>query len=437
MNTKARRPLILVLVLVAMLFALSAVTAQDRVQVTFWQFETGERVIAAWEALIADFEALNPNIDVVMEIVPWAEQQQRLTTALTTNALPDISMLGNNVVAQYQAIGALTPLTDYFEAWSAEVGYDVTTDFWPGDTYYYLIEGDWWGSPVAVETRALWYRADLLEAAGYTEPPQTWDEVREIAIATTTDDIYGFGIPGGISYSTVQTFISVYLSYGARMLNEEGLCGFDTPEFKEALRFYTDLYLVDGVTPADTPTIDFTVLSPLMANGQMAMYITGPTFVNHLLALNPQPDWVQHMRVAPIPAGPEGRFGFLGGWPLVLWSSSNVKDAAFEFIKYATGPEGGLAAFSQAAVFPPGRRSVVDSWLSNFDEPWRSEFQAFVEQFEFAYPYQYPDPEIPQMGTLEVDTIQSAVQAVMLGGDIDEAVANMCDRMNTTLLRSR
>ena len=48
-------------------------------------------------------------------------------------------MLGNNVVAQYQAIGALLPLTDYFQKWSEEAGSDVTADFWPGDTYYYKI----------------------------------------------------------------------------------------------------------------------------------------------------------------------------------------------------------------------------------------------------------------------------------------------------------
>ena len=76
-----------------------------------------------------------------MEIVPWAEQQQRLVTALTTGGLPDVSMLGNNVVAQFQAAGALAPLDDYFAAYGAEHGYDVAADVWPGDKGYYNLDG--------------------------------------------------------------------------------------------------------------------------------------------------------------------------------------------------------------------------------------------------------------------------------------------------------
>jgi hypothetical protein len=72
--------------------------------VTFWQFSTNPNDIAAWEGIIEAFEASHEGIDVVMEIVPWSEQQQRLVTALTTGGLPDVSMLGNNVVAQFQAI---------------------------------------------------------------------------------------------------------------------------------------------------------------------------------------------------------------------------------------------------------------------------------------------------------------------------------------------
>ena len=97
-----------------------AALAQDTV--VFWQFSTRDADIAAWNEAIASFEAANPDIKVNMEIVPWAEQQQRLVTALTTGGLPDVSMLGNNVVAQFQAAGALAPLDEYFAAYGAENG---------------------------------------------------------------------------------------------------------------------------------------------------------------------------------------------------------------------------------------------------------------------------------------------------------------------------
>ena len=156
---------------------LSAALAQTTV--TFWQFSTREADIEAWENAITEFEEQNPDINVEMEIVPWAEQQQRLVSALTTGGLPDVSMLGNNVVAQFQTIGALAPLDEYFAEYGEEHGYDVAGDVWPGDQGYYQLGGQWWASPVAVETRALYYRTDLFEEADLDpeNPPQTWDEL--------------------------------------------------------------------------------------------------------------------------------------------------------------------------------------------------------------------------------------------------------------------
>jgi ABC-type glycerol-3-phosphate transport system substrate-binding protein len=403
--------------------------AQEATNVTFWQFSTEPFVIAAYEEAIAAFQEQNPDVTVTMEIVPWAEQQQKLITGLTTGQLPDVSMLGNNVVAQFQALGALEPLTPYFAQWSEEIGRDITEDIWPGDELYYFLEGDWWGSPVAEETRCLYYRADLLEAAGIDAPPSTWEETREVARQLTTGDVYGFGIPGGIDYATIQTFMSVYLGYGARMLNEEGRCGFDSPEFREALTYYTNLYTEDQVSPPDTPTYGNPQLLELFQQGRLAMMIHNPVLYRSLQEA--EVDFFDAVGIAVVPEGPAGRFGFLGGWPLVMWKNAQNKDAAFAWIRFATDPEGYLPQLAAASGLLPGRRSLVDT------EPWNTEpLDVFAEQLEFAYPYQYPDPEIPQMGALEVDAVQTAVQSVMLGqATVDDATVALCQRIDEALSR--
>ena len=56
--------------------------------VTFWQFDTNDFVIQAYNDAIAEFSKQNPDITVNMEIVPWPEQQQKLVTGLTTGSLP-------------------------------------------------------------------------------------------------------------------------------------------------------------------------------------------------------------------------------------------------------------------------------------------------------------------------------------------------------------
>ena len=409
----------------------SAALAQTTV--TFWQFSTRDADIEAWNNAVAEFEAQNPDISVEMEIVPWAEQQQRLVSALTTGGLPDVSMLGNNVVAQFQAIGALAPLDEYFAAYSQEHGYEVTEDIWPGDQSYYQLGGQWWASPVAVETRALYYRTDLFEEAGLDpeNPPQTWDELvaaAEQLKSVMPEGAYPIALPMSIDYLTVQNFMSWYLSYGASMLNEEGGCGLDTPEFKTALEKYTNVYKA-GLTHPDAATMPGGEVRRGFQDGNYAMIIDGPWVWADLQ--REQLEFADSVEVALVPEGPEGRFGFLGGWPLVLWDASEVRDAAAKWIMFATRPEGALKELTVTAGLIPGSRSLAQ------EGSWNEYPSAvFVEQLQDAAPYQYPAEAIPQMGQLEVDAFQNAIQSVALEqASVDEATQALCERINDVLSR--
>ena len=70
-----------------------------------------------------------------------------------------------------------------------------------------------------------------------------WEELRDAAAKlseTGAGKYYGIAMPMSITYNTVQNFMSTYLGYGAHMLNDDGSCGFNTPEFKNALTVYTE-----------------------------------------------------------------------------------------------------------------------------------------------------------------------------------------------------
>jgi multiple sugar transport system substrate-binding protein len=101
-----------VITCVALAISACANRAVAETHIVFWQFSTRDADVAAWKNAIAQFEKVNPEIKVDMEIVPWADQQQRLVSALSAGGLPDVSMLGNNVVAQFVAAGSLTPVDD-------------------------------------------------------------------------------------------------------------------------------------------------------------------------------------------------------------------------------------------------------------------------------------------------------------------------------------
>ena len=401
-----------------------------RTTVTYWQFNTDTPSINAWKKAIAAFEAATPDVHVNMQIVPWNEQAQKLTTALATGTAPDISMMGNDVVAQYAATGALAPLDSYFAAWSKGVGHDITTDILPGDHLYYKIKGHWYASPLAEETRLVYYRKSMLQKAGLNPMSAlaTWSSMRQAAMKLTKGGVYGWGVPMGVSYFTLQSFMPVYLSYGARYLTAQGNCGFDSPEFRAALTYYTNLYTKDKVTPPDSPVYDNAKLEPLYTASKLAMLIDGPWLLNQMQAAGDKAV-VADTGIAQVPAGPKGRFGFLGGFPLVMWTQGKNKDAAFKFIRYVTDPTKGMNTLCQGIGQLPGRKSLADR------APWNQQpINAFMKGLTVGYPYQYPAAEIPQMGALEPDKVQTAVQAVATGrSTVAQATTAMVASINQVL----
>jgi ABC-type glycerol-3-phosphate transport system substrate-binding protein len=405
-------------------------STSDKQKVTFWQFDTAQASIDAYKTAIKDFEKKNPTITVDMQIVPWADQQQKITTALASGALPDVSMLGNDVVAQYAANGSLAPLDSYLAGWSKEEGTDVKKDMYDGDVSYYTYKGKLYGSPVADETRMVYYNKDLFQKAGLdpNTPPTTWDEMEKDAKALKSVVSVPWSAPMSKQYVTVQTFMSIYLSYGASLFNSKGQCGLNTSEFKDALTWYTGI-AKDGLTSPDAVNATSDDIANLFSNGKAGMLIDGPSRYNAIKTANP--DLFKNIGVAAIPAGPKGQFGFLGGWPLVMWNTSKVKDAAAKWIHYATSPDGALSQIAQTSGILPGRQSLASK------SPWTdAPYDQFAKQLSKAYAYQYPAGPSPKMGEIETASIQTAVQQVASGAlNVDDATKALCTDINNILAK--
>jgi len=398
-------------------------SASTKQTVVFWEFQTDTPSINAFKAGIKGFEASHPNITVQMEEVPWSEQAQKLTTALATGSEPDVSMMGNDIVAQYQAEHQLlpVPLTNLA---------NVTA----GDKLYYNLHGQWWAVPMIDETRALLYNKSIFKAAGISSPPSTWAQMESDAeiIKGKTSDTPVLLPMFDHDYDTIQVFMSAYLGYGAHYLTPSGACGFNTPQFKQALTMYTSFYK-DGLDYPDAAVdlLSGGAMPDQFTTGKAAMVILTPSFYYELKATNPS--LFNQIGVAPIPAGPAGRFGFLGGWPLVVWKSAQaqgVASAAEAFALYLGSSGGGDTALADASGLIPANVSAAKQ------APWNSGgLGVFAKQVATdAFPYQYPNAEIPQMGGLETDTVQTAVQSVALGNaTVGQATTTLCQAVNSAV----
>ena len=146
----------------------SPASGDGRVQLDFFQFKS--EAVATFDAIIADFEAQHPDIDVVQNNVPDAETAFR--TRLVREDVPDVITLNvNGVFGEFADAGVLydwadDPLLDEISPAVVRIVQDLGQSS-PGAVN---------ALPFANNSSGFVYNADLLAEQGL-EVPTTWTDL--------------------------------------------------------------------------------------------------------------------------------------------------------------------------------------------------------------------------------------------------------------------
>ncbi len=163
-------------VLLSLILALAAslAQAQDPVRIRWYVglgAGTDAPLVAAQEAIVADFNESQDAIEVVLEIVDNAQAYDVLSTQIAAGNAPDIvGPMGIRGRASFP--GAWLDLSSLIEA----NNYDLS-DFDPALIDFYRVEGEGQlGIPFAVFPSFLMYNADLFDEGGIPYPPSAYGE---------------------------------------------------------------------------------------------------------------------------------------------------------------------------------------------------------------------------------------------------------------------
>ena len=202
--------------------------------------------------------------------MPWTAAHEKLLTAFAGDATPDVCQLGNTWIPEFAELGALQPL-DIRVGRSQVIRPD---DYFPGLWETNRVRGELYGVPWYADTRVLFYRRDLLAAAGFNSPPETWDDwltaMRQIK-RNVGPSRYALLMPTN-EWEQPTIF---GLQTGSTLLRDDGRYGnFSSPEFRHAFEFYVSLF-AEGLAPPVRNT-EISNVWEEFARGYFAMYITGP-----------------------------------------------------------------------------------------------------------------------------------------------------------------
>ncbi|HEY9738629.1 MAG TPA: ABC transporter substrate-binding protein [Trichocoleus sp.] len=154
----------------------------DKVHLTLWQGISPPANREVFQELVAKFNQTHPDIEVESLYVGQPDQQiPKILTAIVGGAAPDILWYVPQLTGQLVELEAIQPLDD----WLAQSPLRDQID--PALFETMRLEGKLWSIPFATNNAALFYRPSLFQAAGISQLPQTWEELRQVARQLTRD----------------------------------------------------------------------------------------------------------------------------------------------------------------------------------------------------------------------------------------------------------
>jgi multiple sugar transport system substrate-binding protein len=305
-----------------------------------------------YEAQVAEFERLHPDIKVNIFWVPGSEFNVKLKTLAAAHQLPDLFFTGD-VWLSY-LLPFTRDLTDLARRDAAEIGLD--DDYFPEIRRAMQLDGKIYILPEYVNLSLLYYNRRMFAAAGLPEPTEDWtwnDLVRAGQVLTREGKD---GQPGVWGSSRMEGWWGEWLIFvrqaGGKVFSSDGhRCLLDSPEAITGLRFYLEKSTKYRISaPAGFEPLNGFV------NQRVAMVAGGHT--NYWLNYNQIPDLDWDIQL--LPAGPAGRSG--GELAIAGYSISRESrhlEQAWQLAKFLTRRE------AVAAVVRHGhlsvRRSVAEA----------------------------------------------------------------------------
>jgi multiple sugar transport system substrate-binding protein len=422
-----RRPLLSVRRLVPLLagavYALAVIGCAGRDaraegdELRVWAFGAEGEALAP---LAREFERDNPGIRVRVQQIPWTAAHEKLLTAFVGGALPDVAQLGNTWIPEFAALGALQALDSLVARDSTAI---PLGDYFPGVLATNVVDDTLFGVPWYVDTRVMFYRSDLLRAAGVMSPPRTWAEWRDALVRVRARQEPG-SFPALLPLNEWAQPVILGLQAGAPLLADHGTRGaFRDPRFRRGFAFYVGLFK-DSLAPSLAATQISSVFQEFGA-GRAAMYITGPWNVGEFRKrLPPSVEWA----TAPLPGPDSAGVSLAGGSSIVIMRRSAQQAAAWKFLAFLSDPARQARFFEKTGDLP-ARRSAWEVPALAHDK--------YLAAFRTQLGRTVPSPAVPEIELIVSRVAQAAERAARGQQTIEEALAGLDAEVDVILEKRR
>ena len=172
---RALHKLILISMVLIMVMGLASCKSSKPVTIHVLTMDQAGLKPADIDQIARDFEAKNPDIKVVMEYVGYDFVHDKIVTGMAANP-PAYDAVMIDVIWPDEFIKA-----QYFLDVTKRVTADMKSGIFPAAWNGVTRNGKIYGMPWLMDVKYFMYNKDMLQQAGFTAPPKTWEELVEQA----------------------------------------------------------------------------------------------------------------------------------------------------------------------------------------------------------------------------------------------------------------
>ncbi|MGB2993958.1 MAG: ABC transporter substrate-binding protein [Paenisporosarcina sp.] len=388
-------------------------TSDKKVEIVY---ASGVDVTGATDKLIAAFEEKNPNITVKRQEMPadtGASHDQYVTTFSSKSA--EIDVFDADVIwpAEFAQAQYALELDRFIEADGINMD-----DYFPGTVQSGNFNGRQYAMPKYTDAGLLFYRKDIVET-----PPKTWDELFDMAseLKGKEGTEFGYLMQANQYEGLVCNAVEFIAAYGGQVVDENNEVVVNTPETVAGITKMVEFVNSDFV-PSNILSFQETETNNAWVGGQSVFARNWP-YMQSTSEDKEASKVAGNVGFAVLPSGDGTNAATLGGWMSMINRYSENQEAAWEFVKFMSGPEG-----QKISAVDGGRAPTIEAL---YDDEEVKEAAVLFSNEEFVATLQNAVPRPVSPIYPLISNIMQVELSKALAKDItpEEAAKNMQDKI--------
>jgi multiple sugar transport system substrate-binding protein len=382
--------LILSLALVLALVGCQPAKPAGPVTIRVLTMEQAGPTVEEMNAIVGEFNKANPNVNVEIEYVSYDALHDKITTAMaSTPPAYDVFLVDDIWYAEFADKGYILNVTDRITKDMKDkifkAAWDITT-----------VGGKTYGMPWLLDQKYFFYNEKILQDAGITAPPKTWEELLDQDQTIKDKGLVEYPIvwSWGQYEAAICDWVALLYGNGGSFVDAQGKPAFNSDIGVKTLEWMVKT-IDDGITnPASVSYVEEDVRN-VFSQGKAAFALNW-NYMYDLVNFNKEESQVTglvKMSLLPAFAGGgvpsatiDGSMGFS------VAATSPNKDAAWNYVVYLTSED----------VQNRYSAHLLPIWQTSFEGEAGKKLEAMSEvtaatvpMFKEQFPYSHVRPKVP------------------------------------------